>query len=155
MYKPLWEQIISKMRKNTSQQDGRMYLDQVFYLSEEEEGTLTIGIPSNLFKDKMEKMGLKRKIEEGLSEQNGSPVAVNIEVAQNDAAKAGPVTEEKEEEKAAEPPRTNHPALRPEFTFSNFVISPNNELAANASIAISKAPGKSYNPLLIYGGVGM
>jgi chromosomal replication initiator protein len=154
MYKPLWEQIIGKMRKNTSRQEGRMYLDQVFYLSEEE-GTLTLGIPSNLFKEKLEKMGLRKRIEEALSEQNGSAVAVNIEVARRDGAEEEPASEQMEEEKEAEPAKTNHPALRPEFTFSNFVISPNNELAANASIAISKAPGKSYNPLLIYGGVGM
>ena len=151
MYKPLWEQIIGKMRKSTSQKDGKMYLDQVFYLSEKE-GILTLGIPSNLFKEKLENMGLKKRIEEELSHQNGSPIAVNIEIAQKDAFKAAPAEEEKAE---AEPPRTNHPDLRPEFTFENFVISPKNELAANASIAISKAPGKSYNPLLIYGGVGL
>ena len=154
MYKPLWEQIIGKMRKSTSQKDGRMYLDQVFYLSEKE-GSLTIGIPSNLFKEKLENMGLKRRIEEELAEQNGSPVAVNIEIAQKDASKAEPAEEEKTAEIGAEPPKTNHPDLRPEFTFDNFVISPKNELAANGAIAISKTPGKAYNPFLIYGGVGL
>ena len=153
MYKPLWEQIIGKMRKSTSQKDGRMYLDQVFYLSEKE-GILTIGIPSNLFKEKLENMGLKRRIEEELSQQNGSPIAVNIEIAQKDASKAAP-EEEKEAENDAEPVKTNHPDLRPEFTFENFVISPKNELAANGAIAISKTPGKAYNPFLIYGGVGL
>ncbi|MBR5672105.1 MAG: chromosomal replication initiator protein DnaA [Spirochaetales bacterium] len=141
------------MRKSTPQKDGKMYLDQVFYLSEKE-GTLTLGIPSNLFKEKLENMGLKRRIEEELSEHSGSPVAINIEIAQRDASKTGPA-EEKRAENGAEAPKTNHPDLRPEFTFKNFVISPKNELAANASIAISKAPGKSYNPLLIYGGVGL
>ena len=147
MYKPLWEQIIDKMRKSISYGEGGMYLDQVFYLSEKE-GVLTIGIPSKLFKDKIENIGLKKKIEEALSEQNGSAIALNIEVAQ-------PSEAQKKGEPAAEPPKANHPALRPEFTFSNFVISPKNELAANGAIAISKAPGKAYNPFLIYGGVGL
>ena len=153
MYKPLWEQIIDKMRKSISYGEGGMYLDQVFYLSEKE-SVLILGIPSKLFKDKMENMGLRKRIEEELSEQNGSAIAVKIEIAQPGATRTEQEAQKKGEA-APEPPKTNHPALRPEFTFSNFVISSNNELAANASIAISKAPGKSYNPLLIYGGVGM
>ena len=152
MYKPLWYQIIDRMRKNTSQGDGGIYLDQVFYLSEGE-GILTLGTPSKLFKDKIEEMGLKKRIEEEISELAGSKITVNIEISQQDAAEAEQSAVRKAEDTAEVP--KNHPALRPEFTFSNFVISPKNELAANGAIAISKAPGKSYNPFLIYGGVGL
>ena len=152
MYKPLWDQIIGKMRKSTSQGEGRMYLDQVFYLSGKE-GSITLGTPSKLFKDKIENMGFKKKLEEELSEQNGSEIEVKIEIARQDAAKAEQ-SAPKKAEAAGDAPK-NHPALREEFTFNNFVISTNNELAANAAIAIAKAPGKSYNPFLIYGGVGL
>ena len=41
------------------------------------------------------------------------------------------------------------------YTFERFVQSEANSFAYNASYAISKNPGKEYNPLLIYGGVGL
>ena len=151
MYKPLWDQIIGEMRKSTSLGEGEIYLDQVFFLSENE-GTITLGTPSKLFKDKIEDLGIKKRIEEALSERTGSKIAVKIEISQG-GVKADQSAQDKAEEAPALP--KNHPALRPEFTFSNFVISPKNELAANGAIAISKAPGKSYNPFLIYGGVGL
>ncbi|MBI4050680.1 MAG: chromosomal replication initiator protein DnaA [Candidatus Doudnabacteria bacterium] len=45
--------------------------------------------------------------------------------------------------------------LNPKYTFQNFIIGSNNELAAAAAQAVAKNPGKSYNPLFIYGGVGL
>lgn len=45
--------------------------------------------------------------------------------------------------------------LNPKYSFENFIVGSNNELAAAAARAITKNPGKAYNPLFIYGGVGL
>ncbi|KKW23482.1 MAG: chromosomal replication initiation protein [Parcubacteria group bacterium GW2011_GWA2_51_12] len=45
--------------------------------------------------------------------------------------------------------------LNSKYNFQNFIVGSNNELAAAAAIAVGKNPGKSYNPLFIYGGVGL
>ena len=48
-----------------------------------------------------------------------------------------------------------HGGLNPKYTFETLIIGKNNELAHAASQAVAKNPGSQYNPLFIYGGVGL
>ena len=50
---------------------------------------------------------------------------------------------------------TNASGINPKYTFETFIIGKNNELAHAASQAVAKNPGTQYNPLFIYGGVGL
>jgi len=47
------------------------------------------------------------------------------------------------------------PTLNSKYTFDNFVVGSCNQFAHAASLAVAKAPGKTYNPLYLYGGVGL
>ncbi len=52
-------------------------------------------------------------------------------------------------------PVAHHSNLNHRYTFENFIVSENNELARAACFTVSKNPGVVYNPLFIYGGVGL
>jgi chromosomal replication initiator protein len=47
------------------------------------------------------------------------------------------------------------PVFNPKNTFDTFVVGNNNNFAYAAALAVAQAPGKSYNPLFLYGGVGL
>jgi len=59
-------------------------------------------------------------------------------------------------EPAPERAAANHElSFNPKNTFDTFVVGNNNNFACAAALAVSQAPGKSYNPLFLYGGVGL
>src|SRR5436190_17782140 len=53
------------------------------------------------------------------------------------------------------PPSTRQLQINPKYTFDSFVVGPSNQFAVAACTAVANAPGKAYNPLFLYGGVGL
>ncbi len=68
---------------------------------------------------------------------------------ENEKVEGNVVVLEKEEEEK------EHNLINPKYTFESFVVGPSNDFAYHSALNVSRYPGKNYNPLFIYGGVGL
>ena len=130
-----------------------------------EDGVYTVGMANGFTRDWAEQR-LSAAIEKILSAMTGTPQKVTFVVSgtwQPARTSNEGVEEPSKPEASAEtkPVITSSPAkpltesILARFTFDSFVVSNNNNLAAAAARAVAATPGAAYNPLFIYGGVGM
>jgi len=90
----------------------------------------------------------------------GRQLQVKFKIAAGSAVVAaapapGPLRVVKSPEPAHERSANNELHFNPKNTFESFVVGNNNNFAYAAALAVAQAPGKSYNPLFLYGGVGL
>src|SRR3989338_5417435 len=111
---------------------------------------LTINVPDEFSKDWISRhyLGL---ISESLKKFCPRPVEVELSVQTRTAISSAPTPAPPQPEKSPLPSIN----LNPRYTFENFIVGPSNRFAHAASLAVSDSPAKVYNPLFIYGGVGL
>lgn len=116
--------------------------------------TLLLEVPDTYFRDWIRENYLGM-IQEAISTVSSSPLQVDLKVT----TKKSPQTGEESSREPAAPERTEGaetPAtLNPFYTFDSFVCGAGNRFAHAAAQAVGDKPGTNYNPLFIYGGVGL
>src|SRR4030065_534596 len=118
----------------------------------EKEQQATIDIPNRFFKDWIED-NYPDIIAESIEGILGYPVTVRYRLVE----KIDPVVKEMDLrlESRRQKLASRGIYLNPKYTFENFVIRPSNQFAQAAAKAVAEAPGRTYNPLFVYGGVGL
>jgi chromosomal replication initiator protein len=157
----LWSTAQALLRQRVDADTYERYFAEIVPVAfDEGSQTLTLGVSNDLvafwLSDNYEDV-----IRTALGEIATSPVTVQLESGHRAAprpavtaaatpAVASPAPARDKE--LGEPPEWKY---RPDFTFDTFVVGANNKICVAAARAVAESPGRSYNPLLIYGGVAL
>src|ERR1700694_4007870 len=154
----LWQKLSLALKPQVSADTFKRWFSAV-ELIEATENSLTFRVPNNIYTFWIESNHMSA-LQAAVITAFGGPRAVKFslpsgssgDIAADDAASL--------KEMAPELVRDTKAAgsvlgLNPRNTFESFVVGPNNEIAHAASLAVAQSPARTYNPLFIYGGVGL
>ena len=160
----VWSQVQEELRFQLAKRTYDMWLKNTSVVSADG-GTFRIGVPSKLAKDWLEDR-FSGLIQETLQAVTGSEVDIDFVIAptghrpahalfDGDDSRNGDNGHDNAPEVIAEVAVVTPSELNARFRFSSFVVGHNSQFAHAAAKAVAEAPGDSYNPLFLYGGVGL
>jgi chromosomal replication initiator protein len=156
----IWSQVQEELRFQLAKRTYDMWLKNTSVVSADG-ATFRIGVPSKLAKDWLEDR-FSGLIQETLQAVTGSEVDVDFVIAPSSHRPAHATFDDRAEngrengaEAVVEAAVVAPSELNARFRFSLFVVGHNSQFAHAAAKAVAEAPGDSYNPLFLYGGVGL
>ena len=156
----LWQKLSAALKPQVSPDTFKRWFSAV-KLVEATDEAFTFRVPNNIYQFWIESNHMAA-LQAAIVTAFGSPRDVKFVTADEAAMKIEP--EELPQISAKEFVRENARdskqstsalGLNPRNNFESFVVGPNNEIAHAASLAVAKTPARTYNPLFIYGGVGL
>ena len=149
----LWQAVLGELELNLSKANFTTWFKNTA-ISSIENGHAIISVPNSFnqtwIKQKFHDYILKTlKI---LTQNNVTEITYNVAPIRPKIA----VYQQEEKEPQVQYYRNNQVfGINPKYQFHSFIVGKSNELAHAASQAVCEKPGRSYNPLFIYGGVGL
>ena len=151
----IWDQILARVETKVNRHSFSTWFKPTAFVADGGR-SITVRVPNPLFKDWLTKH-YSVVLSEALAEVRRAETAL-VFVAEPGAAPAVAT-----EEPVAPPDAADEitgdgrtPAgLNARYTFDTFIVGPSNQFAHAACRAVAEAPSRSYNPLFIYGGVGL
>jgi chromosomal replication initiator protein len=151
----VWEEILARVETKVNRHSFYTWFKPTSFVGADTL-SVTVRVPNPLFKDWLMKH-YAGVISEAISELKHSELAVHF-VAEPQS-EAAPVALSVDEAAvfASDATVTAHgqAGLNPRYTFDSFIVGSSNQFAHAACRAVAEAPSRSYNPLFIYGGVGL
>jgi chromosomal replication initiator protein len=142
MSETLWDEVLARVERKVNRHSFATWFRPTSFLSSDDE-TLRVAVPNAQFREWLSKNYLG-VLQEALAEV-GRPL---LQVVFEEIAEEAPAS-------PAPQPERDLSHLNPKYTFESFVVGSSNQFAHAAARAVAEIPSKSYNPLFIYGGVGL
>ncbi len=162
----IWSQVQEELRFQLAKRTYDMWLKNTSVVSADG-STFRIGVPSKLAKDWLEDR-FSGLIQETLQAVTGAEVGIDFVISPSSHRPPLLATDDEDgdglsanghengHENGVEADAAPAPSeLNARFRFSSFVVGHNSQFAHAAAKAVAEAPGDSYNPLFLYGGVGL
>jgi chromosomal replication initiator protein len=171
----MWQKAADRIRETLGQVSFETWIGPLSFIAMDS-GTATIEAPNRFFRDWVSDRYLDL-LRHSLSAEVGEPVEIKLifgkeigtagnghshsntggngSVSVNGSTPKGHAAATVTAAPAEAPRRELHPGLAPRYTFPEFVVGSSNQFAHAAAQAVANQPGAKYNPLFIYGGVGL
>jgi len=151
----IWDQILSRVETKVNRHSFYTWFKPTAFVGDAG-NSITVRVPSLLFKDWLTKH-YSVVLSEALAEVR-RPGTEFVFIAEG--AAAPPLPDDAPTQPGAPATAITSEAaasagLNPRYTFDTFIVGPSNQFAHAACQAVAEAPSRSYNPLFIYGGVGL
>jgi len=152
----LWDEILARIETKVNRHSFYTWFRPTTFVAEDQ-ASVTVRVPNALFKDWLTKhyatviteatAELRRPqlVVTFIAEPQGDAPIIPLDVDEVATLETGP----------ASPTQPGTAGLNPRYTFDTFIVGSSNQFAHAACRAVAEVPSRSYNPLFIYGGVGL
>jgi chromosomal replication initiator protein len=147
----LWTQAVAEIKERIGRQNYETWIKPIGFISRNK-NEICLDVPIKFFRDWLTEHYLVQ-IQDILSTLAKHDVKVVFEINEKTNRQANAEKGVKREER--ERVQKSNSNLVPKYTFQNFVVGASNQFAHAACVAVANQPGEHYNPLFIYGGVGL
>ncbi|MCZ8517448.1 chromosomal replication initiator protein DnaA [Paenibacillus filicis] len=151
-----WHQVLSILQKRVSKPSYETWLASTRAVAFSD-SKVVICTPNKFAREWLEDRYTKH-IKEAIQDFSGKQVELKFIIEDEPEAfitPASPAAKPVKDQPPAAPEETFNHMMNPKYTFDTFVIGSGNRFAHAASLAVAEAPAKAYNPLFLYGGVGL
>jgi chromosomal replication initiator protein len=162
-YEIFWKETINQIRSEKDEQEFAMWFNLEYLRATETE--IFVAVPSSFYRDQLIERRYQQLLENKLKSLTGKNITLIFEVKSREKTEENAGAANKGERAVKKPSaeipndgkgkKEKHQQLNKDYTFDKYIIGDNNSFASNAAMAIARNPGVTYNPLLIYGGVGL
>jgi chromosomal replication initiator protein len=142
----VWVLVLSAVSKRISPQCFETWFRPIRCTARDEK-SIRLAVPNDNFR-KCLLDNYEEVLNDAISEVTGMTLKIDVSIASPQGETPAPAPE-------CQRPGGETPQLNSRYTFGTFVVGASNQFAQAASLAVAEQPAKAYNPLYIYGGVGL
>lgn len=152
-HKELWEKTLNIMKGELTEVSFNTWIKSAIpvFLNND---VLRLGVPNNFTKEILETR-YKDLLINALKIISSKKYTIEFTIVSEESADLEEKKDKKEVRNTVVVSDEMSATLNPKYTFDSFVIGNSNRFAHAASLAVAESPAKAYNPLFIYGGVGL